>query len=676
MSHLVNVNDFNCSLINGYGLVPKPKGNPYKKDRTDLKDVITAFDIESTNIREIKQAIMYIWQFQMGLDWTIVGRTWSEFIDFLQRLKQELNGSKMMIFVHNLSYEFQFLSGVYAFRPDEVFLSDDRKVLRCSMFDCFEFRCSYMLTNMSLKRFTHQMGVKDSKLSGFDYSKYRFSDTPLTDEELQYCINDVLGLVEALTIKFEKEGNTLYTIPLTSTGYVRKEARAELAKFNHEQLKAMLPDADQYRLLRECFRGGNTHCSRWFSTNILENVKSVDRSSSYPDVMINCKFPMTPFEYAGDATVDQVRRWLYHNKALMFRIKLWDVELKSRYWGLPYLAVAKCRDVYDSIEDNGRIVSARYLETSLTDIDFRIILDEYNFSASEVFDCYVAGYGYLPDTYRELVKKYYRGKTALKGDKENEFYYAKYKELLNSLYGLLVQDPCRPTIEFVDDCFQFKDATVEELIEVYRKRSLFPYQWGVWTSAWARYRLEEVVRIAGEQFVYADTDSVKYLGEIDITEYNRQRVEDSTKNGAYAIDSNGEVHYMGVFEVEGNYEKFCSMGAKKYCYVEDGKLHITIAGVSKRKGAEELEKYGGIEAFKEGFTFVEAGGTESTYNDLGDEIIEYQHEGKTYQITSNLYIQNSTYTLGLTADYIRLLSGVWKIKYSETDIPFLYKKYQ
>lgn len=671
MSELISVKDFNCSLINEYGLVPKPKGNPHKKDRTDLKDVITAFDIESTNIREIKQAIMYIWQFQIGLDYTIIGRTWSEFIDFLQRLKQELNGSKMMVFVHNLSYEFQFLSGVYAFRPDEVFLSDDRKVLRCSMFDCFEFRCSYMLTNMSLNRFTHQMGVQDAKLHDFDYSKYRFSDTPLSQDELQYCINDVLGLVEALQIKFEKEGNTLYTIPLTSTGYVRKEARQELSKYNHEQLKAMLPDADLCRVLREAFRGGNTHCSRWYSTNILENVKSVDRSSSYPDVMVNCKFPMKPFEYAGQSTVEEVRRWLKHGKALVFRIKLWDVELRNRYWGLPYLAVGKCRNVYDAVEDNGRILSARYLETTLTDIDFRVLLDEYQFSASDIFDCYVSSYGYLPQMYRDLVIKYYEGKTALKGDKEQEFYYAKYKELLNSLYGLLVQDPCKQTIEFVDDQFVFTEKTVEELIEIYHKKSLFPYQWGVWTSAWARYRLEEVVKIAGEKFVYADTDSVKYLGEIDITEYNEQRIADSTANGAFAIDNNGEVHYMGVFESEGNYEKFCSMGAKKYCYVEDGKLHITIAGVSKKKGAEEL---GSIENFKEGFTFVEAGGTESTYNDLGDEVIKYRHDGKEYDITSNLYIQNSTYTLGLTADYIRLLSGVWKIKYSDTDIPFLYKK--
>ena len=38
-------------------------------------------------------------------------------------------------------------------------------------------------------------------------------------------------------------------------------------------------------------------------------------------------------------------------------------------------------------------------------------------------------------------------------------------------------------------------------------------------------------------------------------------------------------------------------------------LHITIAGVNKKKGAIELEQHGGLDAMQEGFTFVDAGGT-------------------------------------------------------------------
>lgn len=678
MSTLLTVENFDPSIFRKYDLVKKPRGNPYKKDRTNYLDCICAFDIESTNLPDIKQAIMYIWQFQVDMDYTIIGRSWQSFLEMLEKIKQELGETKLPIFVHNLSYEWEFLSGIYRFASDEVFCMDDRKILRCSMFGNFEFRCSYLLTNMSLAMFTKRMGVEDSKLSGYDYKKLRFPDTELSDFELQYCINDVLGLVEALKRKMENDGDTIYTMPLTSTGYVRKEAKKEMDKFNHQQLRDMLPNDETYRLLREAFRGGNTHCSRWFSGIIVDDAKSVDRSSSYPDVMVNCKYPVTPFFHEGDVSITRLKKLMFRlNKALLFRIALWNVKLKDRYWGCPYIPVAKCRNVVQALEDNGRILSADYLEITVTDIDFKIILQEYEFSDSNPYDVYSARYGKLPQFYIDLVIKYYKLKTELKGDESQDYFYHKTKELLNSLYGMMVQDPCKPTILYTDEderTFVPEQKTLHELLEIYRRKAFIPYQWGVWVSAWGRYRLEECIRIANYQFIYADTDSVKYVGNIDISEYNRQRVKESTESGAYAVDSKGKTHYMGVFEPEGEYSQFVSMGAKKYCYIEDGELHLTLAGVNKKKGADELKRKGGIEAFEEGFIFSESGGTNSYYNDLKDEPIIYRHNGKEYVITSNVYIEDDIYTLGLTQDYKALLLGTWKITYAEKDIPEFYKK--
>lgn len=111
---------------------------------------------------------------------------------------------------------------------------------------------------------------------------------------------------------------------------------------------------------------------------------------------------------------------------------------------------------------------------------------------------------------------------------------------------------------------------------------------------------------------------------------------------------------MGVYESEGIYDKFSTLGAKKYCYVKNGKLTATIAGVSKRNGGPELDRAGGIDAFREGFTFYDAGGTESVYNDSPDLTI-IMPNGEPLEITSNVVIRDSTYTLGVTAEYRRLL---------------------
>lgn len=176
----------------------------------------------------------------------------------------------------------------------------------------------------------------------------------------------------------------------------------------------------------------------------------------------------------------------------------------------------------------------------------------------------------------------------------------------------------------------------------------------MWVTALARRELQLAIDAAGDQFVYCDTDSVKFVGDVDFTGINGDLYERSRKNGAYAVDANGEVHFMGVYELDGRYDQCATLGAKKYCYTDSKGLHITVAGVNKEKGADELLQMGGIMAFEEGLTFVRAGGTESLYNDHPD-LPPLEIDGHRLEITSNVVIRDSTYTLGITEDYRYIL---------------------
>lgn len=659
-----NSTSFPIGMIREAAIAKAPVGNPKTKKRRLYKNLICAFDIETTRIPEIEQSFMYIWQFQIE-DQTVIGRTWPEFLQLLERIKYELpEDVYLVIWIHNASYEFQFLRGVYKFAPDEVFAVEPRRILRFDMMEHFEFRCSYLQTNMSLKEFTHKMGVEAEKLSGeeFNYSKFRTPSTLLTMREIEYCVNDVKGLVQALKKEMSADGDSLYTIPRTSTGYVRREAKQAMRKFNKKWLRDMLPDWEVYQLLREAFRGGNTHANRFYAGKILKNVHSYDRSSSYPDCQINDKFPMGRWYHWQNIREDEfIDLVMKHRRAVLARIILINPELHDHSWGCPYLARAKCRNVIEGEFDNGRILRADYLETTVTDVDMDIIASEYDFDDIIIQDCYHARYGKLPAMLTDLTKKYYSDKTALKGDPEQEIYYMKQKNKLNSIYGMSVQCPTKPDVIFNDEeGFEFSDAPEAEMLEKSNKAAFQSYAWGVWITAWARYRLEEGIRISGSGFVYCDTDSVKYIGdrEKEWKAYNQIRMKHSLKNGAFADDRKGKRHYMGVYESEGIYEEFSTLGAKKYAYRQDGKLHITIAGVSKSKGAEELERAGGLEAFKPGFIFHEGGGTESVYNDHpeAEGITEYvTPDGERIPITANVVIRESTYELGLTAEYQRLI---------------------
>lgn len=650
-------------------MVKRKAGNQRTRKRIQYKDLITAFDIETTRLEDIEQSIMYVWQWQFGDEYTVVGRTWEQFEAFQRKLKAVLEDSVLVVFVHNLSYEFQFLRGIYQFTKDEVFAIKPRKVLKCNMWDSFEFRCSYIHSNMNLDTYTKKMGVKHKKLTGtFDYEKIRYPWTELSDDELAYCVHDVQGLVEAIEIEMEHDGDNLYTFPLTSTGYVRRDAKKAMSQVNYRFVKEQLPDYEIYKMLREAFRGGNTHANRYYTNYTLHNVHSADRSSSYPDVMCNCKFPISQFYRLGDIGYDEVIKMIgKRQKACLMRVAITGLHLTRIDWGCPYLSLSKCRHIENALEDNGRILSADYIETTVTDIDLKILLSEYSWKDIKFYDMAVARYGYLPEQLRKTICKYYHSKTGLKNVVGKELLYTKSKNKLNSLYGMCAQDPVKQSILFENDDFVEQHDDESKLLEAYNKKAFLAYQWGVWVTAWARYRLEEGIQLAhgdvndpnAPQFVYCDTDSVKYLGEIDLSKFNAERIKDSKKSGAYATDPQGITHYMGVYEKEHDMCEFRTMGAKKYVYRETpgDKLVCTIAGVSKSLGGKELEEHGGITAFHEGFTFEKAGGLEAVYND-NPVITEAEIDGRRISITANVSLRPSTYTLGLTADYKRLLTQI------------------
>ena len=664
--------------VGWYSCIPAQKrkrGNQSTKQKYYYKDIITAFDIETTYIKEIDQSVMYIWQWQFGSDVTVVGRTWWDFKRLLRALKEQMDpGEKLVVYVHNLSFEFQYLSGVLEFSPDDVFAVDNRKVLKATYDGFLEFRCSYLQTNMSLRSFCEKMGVKNYKLK-MDYKKRRYWYTELTPKEMAYCLNDVRGLVEAIAIEMERDKDNLYTIPLTSTGYARRDAKKAMKKVSRSYISNQVPSWRLYKLLKDAFRGGNTHASRYYSNQIVKEVRSVDISSCYPDAICNERYPVSKFIFKEDATEDDIEELIYKkDKAVLIRCTLIDVHLKDDLIPVPYIPISKCKGILHGVYDNGRVLEAKVLyNIAITDIDYRILKEQYEFMLIPIEVAY-ARYGKLPASYVDTVKKYYQNKTDLKNkpsDEEHtaEFYellYNKYKNLLNSLYGLMAQDPVKLDIKYTDEKELFEvdpEADPEEKLQENNKKAFLLYQWGVWVCCWGRYHLQMGIDACMDGFVYCDTDSCKYVGDVDWEELNKDRRKISEKNQTYATDPEGNKHYMGLYEYEGMYKEFKTMGAKKYAYVDDkDKLHITIAGVNKRIGAIELARKGGLKAMKEGMKFVYAGGLEARYSDHPD-IGEWTTEDNVpIPITRNVSLVENTKTLGLTAEYRELLNTVRRLK--------------
>ena len=620
------------------------KGNPGRKQKPEILDCITAFDIETSSITidEQPQAFLYIWQWAFNKNLVLIGRTWEEFLTFVNRLNDYLETRKskltLVAFDFNLSYEFQFFKGIWQFGKDDVFCMDRRKILNCRMRN-IEFRCAYLHTNMSLEVFCSKMGGKLQKQTGtLDYSIVRYPWTELSETELRYCVYDTIALIEALEIEMGVEGDNLETLPGTSTGFVRRDAVTAIRRNKRYwyNLHPIQPDMELFKALREAFRGGDTHANRFYAGHIIENVHSVDRSSSYPDVLLNHKYPMTEFKHYGAISIERLKSNLeQHHRACVIRVALWDVHLKDVYCGCPYLARDKCRLIHGALFDNGRILEAKYIETTVTDIDWRIINEQYEYSEPCIYDSWFSTYKYLPEEFRDIIREYYKRKTELKDVSDDEIpnaeiLYMKSKNRLNSLYGLTAYNCLKPDFIFSDGEYML-NTEVSDITRLQKqnKKAFIPYQTGVFCTAWARWELHRLRSLIDNKgcFVYCDTDSIKYVGdfEAEIEKYNNICRRRSKQNDAQAIDPNGVTHYTGVYEKDAGtpYKRFKTLGAKKYAYEDNkGKLHVTISGVNKKKGSEELAENGGLEAFKPGMIFRKAGGTESVYNDNVNFIIK------------------------------------------------------
>ena len=285
------------------------------------------FDIETSSFYEDgeKRGMMYEWTF--GIDgYIIIGRTWNEFIECMNDLIEffHLNGkTRIMIGVHNLAFEFQFMRKW--FKWDKVFSVDLRKPAY-AITNGLEFRCTYLLTGLKLEKVAEDILYKwDIKkdVGDLDYNKVRHSKTILTKKEIQYCIDDV-KIVMALMEEKSKQDGGYNKIPITRTAYVRNKCRNNCFKKEEKYgvleyrtaIQTLKLTADDYLDLKKAFQGGYTHCNYWWSNDLARKVSSYDFTSSYPTVMITEQYPVSRAVCWTAEMIEKLKDKDFLNKAL------------------------------------------------------------------------------------------------------------------------------------------------------------------------------------------------------------------------------------------------------------------------------------------------------------------------------------------------------------------------
>lgn len=658
----------------------------YDKD----DDTIYTFDIETSSIlflneeiissdkyddltdsdkdKCIKIGFMYIWMLGIN-DNVFYGRTWEALRIFLGKL----NKRKKDIFIHNLSFEFQFLSG--NFKLVNVFARKERKVIKCDMEEYnITFRCTYYMTNVALSKLTDVYNLPVEKKCGdLDYTLVRNSKTPLTAKELLYCEYDCLVIYYYIKqeLSMYKKFNK---IPNTLTGRVRKELQARVLKnynYRSKLQKCINTDPHIYNLLIDCFAGGYTHANWLYVNEVIKNVVSWDFTSSYPFVMLVEKYPSTTFKKCN---VRNIKSILYDDFAYIINIEFKNI--KSNYFN-NIISKSKAYYIENGVYDNGKIVSASLLKIVINEIDLKIIQEFYSFDDYNILEIYYANKSYLPYELLDFILDKYHNKTAYKNVSGKEYLYSIEKSKFNSLYGMCVTNNIKDNIEFNNEGLwttkKISNFDILDKLSVERKKGFLSFAYGVWVTSYSRYNLLSNVRLLDEYVIYCDTDSMKLTDGYDINviyNYNKS-VNDKIKQVAnfYKIDikrfepldCKGIAHKIGLFDNDGEYKYFKTLGAKKYCYIDKAteELHITVAGVPK-VGVSALKN--DINNFNDNLFFKssDTGKKQIFYNDEQPTIKVIDYLGNVDIITEKkgICLMPCSYTLSKSLVYAPKLSDI------------------
>ena len=702
----INIDDI-PEIVKGWELVRKNKYLQYY-------NVSVSFDIETTSFiqNQEERATMYIWAMCLNGQY-IIGRTWEEWLNVLNTLKESLQLNKnkrLILYVHNLQFETAFIKGY--FDIEKVLANNIRKPIMFNTTDGLEFRCSYLLSGYSLETLANvYLKNRVKKMVGdLDYSLKRNSKTRLTRREIQYLYNDVRIVYEYINMEINRNGN-IAKIPLTKTGYVRRTLKLNcvggnpvrgmrtekrFTDFRKTMRNLTISNVTEYELLNRGYSGGLTHTSCFNAGKTFDNTSMWDETSCYPAQLFKL-YPMSSGRRVLVKTEEELEEYL-QKYCCIFDIEFINIEDTFLYEH--YLSTSKCvgfdkHNGYD-LADNGRVVKARHIYTTITDVDYRVIKLTYKWKFCRIGRMYVYQRGYLPKPIIETILQLYEAKTVLKGVSGREEEYLSGKEQLNSIYGCMVQRVLHEEYTINNGQWITKNPDGQKEIERYNNtfNRVTYYPWGLFCTAYGRsalyglsgydYTVRGGILYFKDRYIYADTDSLKI---VDVTEKDIKEIEKYntwiTKEinkclRFYHIPTyrskpktiNGVPKPLGVWDFEG-VATFKALHSKCYMTRINGIYTLTVSGLRKDTAKKYLHiKYGNnlFDVFNYNL-YIPKGYTGRQTHKYFDTPIQgiltdYQGNKAEYKELSGIYLTESEYTMKTDDFYMRYLQEVqYETKY-------------
>ncbi len=585
------------------------------------------------------------------------------------------------------------------------------------------FKDTYALFNKSVEKLGQDLIKRGEDLPKleYDYKKVRLPWDELEEYDFKYNERD--NLVVAYSLYYYMLDNNITDVeklPLTFTGAIRNQrkhfilenyGKNELKSYDYEY-KKQYQSYDFYNLCTRVYQGGLTTSAIKETNKFIErDMYSIDIKSSYPFQMCTKRYPCFYFNTTDYFKGDKANKFYQANKETWFMgsFNFINIRVKNDKYLLP-ISTSQIKKHHNNLSEqniklfNGKLISADnvLLHCNNIDIDTINLVYDYDMIICEEIYCTTKSRRLKESEISFLLHCF----NIKENTPKNTFEYNQSKSAINGQYGIKVTSPIRSSYYINEeglqeyDYYSYTDSD-ERKQEIYNNfiekigyNNMDIYTDGIYITSHARYmlvkKMVELINL-GCSVVYADTDSLKFYtdnieGVINILEYeNRLQVKRNMNNFRFKqykerFNVSRETYFklcnLGIWEIENKdnpYQLFVTYGAKKYAYLDNEGMHITIAGCNKKKPIKAMTKFAEkrnlslkdtmkiILLPNTRFDIEVSGRTTALYENRPKEELKYlTYQGRRINQYGGIIIKDTTYTLGLTNNDSMLLGHIIK----------------
>lgn len=290
-------------------------------------------------------------------------------------------------------------------------------------------------------------------------------------------------------------------LPITIQQQVSNVLRKKMTIEDKTLIKSLYPDETAYKLLKKHAYIGAVITYNTDNNDVTGDVGHYDFVSSYSTRILLENFPISPMQKVS--SLEEVEC----DETFLVEVEFDDLEALYDRRGATFLTTdcalsLSGEKVVDYLRVKNKIKSAKKARFLLCEVDYELVHKYYAFSNETILNVYKAKSGKLPEYVRAYTEECFTKKCETLGVERT---YAKMQ--LEIIIGAMFKS-----------IYKSRTTYWNEIVD---GKILSPY-WAIWTLAYARWEMLNMINLFGDDFICGHTDSCYFSNKSYYEPYIKQ----------------------------------------------------------------------------------------------------------------------------------------------------------